>query len=346
MKGIRYVAALLLLLCGVVGIAYTQDFGHWEPPAQTQPAPQNPVQQAYADGKIVVVVNSPRHYGYRLGEPISVEIVIISDPSVTVNVDGITRGILSQTGSDFELVSSPTVSATQQNGKNITIVNLRLRTWVTVDQFGRPKNNIPFNASFLYAVDTLPDGRPNWVPATTPDFIVTTSNTATDSSKDLLIGDIERKPFPNPTAVAPMRIAGGLLLLIPLAWLAWAVYRRINPPKELPANEKAWIAFDRVLADSNGGSVTYERTQQVAHALRAYLQIDSVPLAEVDAALETFFAYDEEKRYELTRVAQEALAILDKALYERPVDEARTPAMTARDMRDLMVRIERIVPRP
>jgi hypothetical protein len=345
MKSIRWIAALLLLVFGVAGAAYTQDFGDYDPPAAEQAAPANPVQQKYADGKVIVVVASPRHYGYRLGETIPVQIIIVSDPGVTVNVDGIVHGILSQTGSDFEMVSPAVLSTQQQDGKNITIVDLRLRSWVTVDQSGKPKNNIVFNADLLIAVGTLPDGKPNWTPVTTPDFIVTTSNTATDSSKDLMPGDMDQKPYPYPKAVVPMRIAGGLLLLIPLGWLCWLVYRRVNPPKEVPANEKAWTTFDRVLSESDGSGITYERTAQVAHALRAYLQIDSVPLAEVQESLETFYASDENTRYELARVAQEALAILDKALYERPDDE-KAIALSASNSRELFARIDRLVPRP
>lgn len=345
MKSFRIVAAFLLLVFGVAGVAYTQDFGDYEPPAQEQAAPQNPVQQKYADGKVIAVVSSPRHFGYRIGDVIPVQIVIVSDPEVSINVDGVVRGILSQTGSDFETAAPAAVRTESDRGKKITIVELRLRSWVTVDQWGKPKNNLAFNADFLFALDTLPDGSPKWVPATTPEFIVTTSNTATDSSKDLLLGDIEQKPYPHPRTVTPMRIAGGMLLLIPLGWLCMVVYRRINPPRELPANEKAWIAFDRVVDESDTTGITYERTLQVAHALRAYLQIESVPVAEVDSALEKFFSYDQDKGYELARVAKEALAILDRALYERPADET-TPALKRQDARDLFVRIERIVPRP
>lgn len=338
------IVAGLLLVLGVAGVGYSQDFGDWEPPTQSEPAPQNPVQKQYADGNVIVVVNSPRHYGYRIGEVIPVEVVIVSTPGVSINIDNIMRGILDPTGSDFELVSQPVLTQSLQQGKNITAVKFQLRTWVTVNSSGQPKNNIPFTATFLYATSQLPDGNPNWVPATTPEFIVTTSNTATDSSKDLLIGDVEQKPYPHPTMVKPMRVAGGALLLIPLGWLMFLAYRRINPPRQIPANERAWIDFDRVLADSNGSDISYARTQQVAHALRAYLQIDSVPLADVKAALETFFAKDE-KQFELTRVAMEALAILDRALYERPEDET-TPVLSVKDARDLFARIDRIVPRP
>jgi hypothetical protein len=142
-----------------------------------------------------------------------------------------------------------------------------------------------------------------------------------------------------------MRIAGGLLLLIPLGWLCMLVYRRINPPRELPANEKAWIAFDRVIDQSDTTGITYERALQVAQALRIYLQIESVPLEEVDGALEKFFSNDQDKGIEMARVAKEALAILDRALYERPEDQ-NVVALKRQDARDLFVRIERIVPRP
>jgi hypothetical protein len=343
MKRIYVIAALLLLL-GVAGVGYSQDFGDWDSPTQEEPAPQNPVQKQYADGKVIAVIHAPRHYGYHIGDPVSLELVIVVAEGVTINTDAIVKGILSPTGSDFELVSAPVVTQWQQEGRFITSVKLTVRTWVTVDQSGKPKNNIPFNATFLYALDTLPDGKPNWVPAVSPDFIVTTSNTATDSSKDLIMGDIEQKPYPKAKAVTPLRLAGGALLLIPLGWLMFVVYRRFNPPRTIPANERAWIALDRVLSESNDGGITYERTLQVAHTLRAYLQVDSVPLAEVEAALETFFAKDS-KQYELARVAQEALAILDRVLYERPEDETKI-ALSPRDTRELFARIERVVPRP
>lgn len=349
MKSIRYAIAALLLAFGAAGIGFAQDYGYDEAPAQKQAAPQNPVQAKYADGKVIVVVHNLRHYGFRIGDRIGLQVVVVSDPSVTINVDAIVkRGILSQTGSDFELAAPAVVRTEQQDGKNITLIDLTLRTWVTVDQSsGQPKNSIGFTADFLYATDKLPDGRPQWVPATTPEFIVTTSNTATDSSKNLEMGDTDQKPYPNPSTVTPLRIAGLLMLLIPLSWLCFLVYRRINPPREVPANEKAWIAFDRILRESEGsGGITYEATGQIAHALRAYLQVESLPTAEVQEALETFFAYDEEKRYELTRVAQEALAILDRALYERPTEETRTPVLSNANARELFARIDRVVPRP
>jgi hypothetical protein len=38
------------------------------PPPDTELVPQNPVRQAYEDGKIIVLVGSERHFGYRIGD--------------------------------------------------------------------------------------------------------------------------------------------------------------------------------------------------------------------------------------------------------------------------------------
>lgn len=348
MKPRFYLLVALLLLLGMVGVSNAQDFDEWETPTQSEPAPQNPVQKQYADGKVIVVVQSPRHYGHHIGDVMSIEVVIASDPAVSINLDAIQRGMLNPGGSDFELAAPIIITQWHQDGRNITRLQFKVRSWVTVDQWGRPKNNIPFNATFMYALEQLPDGRPNWVPAQTPDFIITTSNTATDSSKDLLPGDLDRKPYPHPNAVLPMRVAGAVLLLIPLGWLCFMVYRRINPPRQIPANERAWMTFDRVFAESDPAvGITYDRTEQIAHALRAYLQIDSVPTdeAELEARLETFFAGDN-RQFELVRVAKDALTVLDRALYERPEDETSTIALKTSEARELLAAIERLVPRP
>jgi hypothetical protein len=338
----RILAVLLLLIIGVAGSALAQGFGDEDggyPPTQSQTAPTAQVQQAYADGKVVVIVQTMRPYGYRIGEPVTVQVIIISDPSVSINTDGLERGNFDPVnGSDMLLVAPPVVKRSTQQGKNVLEINLQLKTFKT-------NPSVTWNARFMYAVDKLPNGDPNWQPVTTPDFTVSNSNTAIDASKDLDPGDLDQKSSPHPTPVLPMRLMGLVLLLIAACAYLGVLYRRLNPPKQLPANERAWRVFDRVLQESDAGAgVSYARAEKLAAALRAYLGVETIPTDKARPVLEQLFVKSEQ-RFELTRVALEALTTLDKALYERPEDDSKI-ALTRQQCRDLFARIERVVPRP
>ena len=60
----------------------------------------------------------------------------------------------------------------------------------------------------------------------------------------------------------------------------------------------------------------------------------------------TFFS-DNPRRFEMVRVAEEALAIIDAALYEKPKDGDETrQALSDQDAVELFRKVERLVPRP
>ena len=105
-----YVIAALLLLLGVAGVGYTQDFGDWESPTQEEPAPQNPVQKQYADGKVIAVIHSPRHYGYHIGDPVSLELPRLAQQS---------RGMRERTHGDRSVVGRHAAELVARNERRL-----------------------------------------------------------------------------------------------------------------------------------------------------------------------------------------------------------------------------------
>lgn len=336
----RIAVILLLLVLGVGGRVIAQDFGEGDnPPTQaSDPTPVNPAQAAYENGKLLVTVSSPRQYAYRIGDNIPVTIVIEAQPGIDVNTDAIVHQSFSPDGSDFECSLPPVITHTiGLDGKNVTTITLVLRSWVT-------KTSLPFDAGFLYATAKLPDGKPDWIAASIPQFIVTTSNTATDASKYLQDGDLDAKSSDSPVLVMPLTITGGLLLLFPLSLLGYGLYRRFNPPTELTPSQTAWKNIEAVLASTDETGATYEQTQRLAYALRGYLQLELVPPTEVKEKLEAFFSAEQD-RFELARLAQESLSILDRVLYEKPEEnQEKNVRLSRRELIELMARVQRYIP--
>lgn len=334
----RIAAILLLLVLGVGGRIIVQNIGVGHNPTQSSdPAPGNPAQMAYENGNVLVTVSAPRQYGYRIDDNIPITIVIEAKPGIEVNTDAIAHQSLCPEGSDFKCTMAPLITHTiGLDGTNVTTIALVLNT-------GAQKPSLALNASFLYATAKLPDGKPDWHTASLPEFGISTSNTATAASKYLQDGDLDAKSSPAPAPVLPMAITGGLLLLFPLSVLSISLYRRVNPPTGLNPRQAAWKNIDTVLATTDATGATYEQTQRLAYAVRGYLQLELVPPTEVKEKLEAFFS-KEENRFELVRIAQESLSILDKVLYEKPEGNQDSVSLSRRELTELMARVQRYIP--
>lgn len=332
------VAALLafcLILCsGTLAFAQDEEDGFPFPPqaAAADPEPVNPAVKTLDSGRLMIVVGSTRNFGYHIGDLIPVTVVVSADKGVNVNLDALKRKTLAAEGSDFELAEAPLVIVEEQGDKTIYRVQLLLRSWVI-------KPVLVLNCDFHYATELLPDGKtPNWRPVTTPDFVVETSNTATDASKQLLPGDMELKQSPKPALVTPLKIGGYLALSLLPAWLLLALWRRVRPARPLTTSELAWKEFDAVMAEAReAGKLSYEHIFRISGTLRSYLRIETVPTSEVAIPLEQFFAMHD-NRMELMSLTVSALAKLERALYSKlPLTDSEELA--------LMNEIERIIPR-
>jgi hypothetical protein len=337
------VVILSALICGNASLAIAQE-GSFPLPGQEEMeevTPVNPVHKVYdEENKIVVAVGTPRAFGYRIGDVIPVTIVISTSnsPNCQVDIKNITRKVISAEGSDFEMVESspdgeyPKITIENANGKTIHRIELKLRSWVI-------KPYLVFNADFLWATSSLPfdDKAPEWYPGTTPDLIITTSNTASDVSKELLDGDTSGKPSPVPPLVLPLRGIGVLLVALLPLWFAWLVFRYVYPPRIIPPHELAWNVFDKVFKKAPD-VFNYEQVQTIAATLRAYLHVESVELNTLRFALEDSIVLND-KRNQLIDAAYNALSICEKALYSKS-------SLTSEESAQLKTEIELLVPRP
>lgn len=359
MKMNSILAALLALgLCFGSVAAHAQEDGFPFPPQApaAEAVPVNPSVKNIESGKVMVVVGSPRHFAYHIGEVIPVTVVVSVDSGIKVNFSSLNRKILSVQGSDFELLETPVISSVEKNGKTVHTVQLLMRSWVI-------KKDLVLSVDFHYATGMLPDGKtPNWKPATTADFVVTTSNTVSDSEKDLLPGDMTTKTSEKPYLVRPFKL-GELPLLknydatknlevVPLdlsaillvsllpAWLLLQLWNVVRPARKLTPSEKAWGVFERVIEESKKtGELSYQNLHDIAGALREYLGVAQVPTSKAAVPLSEFFK-DFANQAEMLTVALSALGKLDRALFSADAK------LTATEQLTLLREVERLVPRP
>lgn len=313
-KRLSLVAMAFAFIVCLSGLAAAQDGQPFQPPADSAPAPVNPAQKSIDGGKVLITIGSIRPFGYHIGDRIPVTIVVSTEPGTLVNTEQLRRKVLSPTGSDFEMVAPPVIREATANGRKLTIIELVVRSWV-IDPEGK-KQWLALTADLHYATGFAADGKtPNWKLVTTPELIVTTSNTATAGSKDMLDGDLDTKVTPLPGAVWPMRILGALLLLSLPLWLVWRQVKRIVVGLLIPPNERAWKVFNQVLADRHRtGTISKSGYQSVANALRSFLKVESLTLAQTRSALEEVFEKHPQKD-SMVAAAYSALYKLDGVLY-------------------------------
>lgn len=335
----RYLFAMLAMALSLalgVGTASAQEEGFPFPPEApaADPAPVNPTQLSLESGKVMVVVGSPRHFGYRIGEVIPLTIVISADENVHINIDGITRGVLAAEGSDFELAGKPTMVKEKRGNRTVYRIQLQLRSWATTN-----KPTLVFETEFLYATSLLPDGKnPHWKSATTPAFVVNTSVTAPETAKELLEGDMDSKTSVTPVLAFPARVAGIALISLLPALLLYRLWRRVRPERYRSREELTWVSLDRIFEDSaRAGTLTGDHLKQLSEVLRDYLRIPTVPLDDVAIPLEDFFALHENKLAMLS-ISISALTKLNSAIYSKV-------ELTNDQKAELVDEIRQIVPR-
>jgi hypothetical protein len=303
--------------------------GWMPPPPPSEPTPQNPVQKAYENGKIVVIVGTDRHFGYRIGDKLNLAIIVAADPDVKVDFNAIGKGIYGLNGSDFESAGPARARVLgKKNGKIVYRIDLQLRTFVYKD--GVTSYGTVFTADFLYATEMTPDGKvPNWKRLTTPEFDVTRSNTA-DNGENLLEGDLDETQPLVSWFTYPLLLAGlSLVMLWPvLAVMEWV--QRVRPRRQIPANELAWSVFDRVIVDGKSKGFTVKHYKQIAAGLRVYLGVEAQTLDEAAVTLKDHKDFDE---------IMSALSKFDSVLYDKGF-------LTEAELRELTNELKTLVPRP
>lgn len=339
-KKLALVATAFALIVGMGTFAAAQDGQPFQPPADSAPAPVNPAQKSIDGGKVLIAIGTPRMFGYHIGDRIPVTIVVSTEQATFVNTEQIRRKVLSPTGSDFEVVGSPVVRETTQNGRKLTIIELVVRSWV-IDPEGK-KQWLALTADLHVAYGLASDGKtPNWKLVTTQDLIITTSNTATAGSKDMLDGDLDTKVTPLPPVVWPMRVLGAMLLLAFPLWLVWRQVARIVVGLLTPPNERAWKVFNKVLEERRRtGTISLANYQSVANALRTFLKVESLTMTQTRPALEAFFDKHPHQA-EMVSAANSALFALEGVLYS---NSGQTLGEAEQAL--LFTQIAQVVPQP
>lgn len=312
--------------------------GEEQPPAAPpeDPKPANPVQKVCENGRIMIQVGNSQHFGHRIMDLVEVTVIIIADDAIKFDFSSMEKGVIGFEGQDFDLAKpyplgglAPGVKpytirqAKYQEGKTIYRIDLVVQSSV-------PKKAIPFQLDLRYAVDQAADGvTPNWKRLTTPDFIVTTSNTA-DNGDELLEGDLEAKTSPAPWFMWPSLVAGIFLVLF---WPGLAIVRRINrvrPIRKSPPNEVAWRIYLRVTAQVKTAGWQETHYKQLAAALRVFLGVDPATINEVGERL---------KENPQLPVILSALAKCEAVLFQQ-----RT--LSDHENEELLEQFETLIPRP
>lgn len=266
-----------------------------------EPKPENPVRKSCAGGKVRMVIGitpadalgnpaSHRHFGHTIMDKIPLTVVLDVDSAVKLDFSTLVQqNVIGFAGSNFTLYKAvdgepPAVSILGpkiKDGRQVYVINLIVQTAVF-------KPSVVFNLDLRYAAEMLPDGKtPNWLPLTTPDFVVS-KMTVVDNGTQLQEGDLgdkaERLPWPTVGALT----LGAILMLLHsgvrlIKWLS-----RIRPRQQIAPNRLAWTIFDANYEDGTANGFKVKHLKAFSHALRVYLatlpqypQIDALTITEI-----------------------------------------------------------------
>lgn len=276
---------------------YPSDAGGVNNKPSEPPQPVNPVRKVCEGGKVEILMGNSRHYGYRIGDHVKITILIRADESVLVDFSSFKQKTISFEGSDFELVEEPLVRTQPAGeGKVLHRIDLTVQSWVPMSvappKEAQPGGHLIFNLDLRYATEMAADGKtPVWKVLTTPDFVVSGSNTI-DHGTGLLEGDLEGKPARSPWPTMPLLIAGFFAVLLLPGLIVVKYINRIIPRKKLAPHVAAWRAFDKVMASTKDGGFKVEHYKGIEAALRMYLEastgqpIESATILEIRDRLE------------------------------------------------------------
>ncbi len=175
------------------------------------PQPANPVQKVCENGRIQIQTGALPHFGHRIGDVTDIRVIVVTDPDVIVDFTSLTKAkALAFGGSDFVLARDNAVSVqhVQQGKKDLYVVDLKVQTFVPKDP------GVVFNLDLRYATSMVPGTKtPDWKVMSTPDLLITRSNTV-DNGQDMLEGDLQAHTGFSPWVMWPVLISGFFLVLL------------------------------------------------------------------------------------------------------------------------------------
>jgi len=310
-----------------------EGFDYTPPAPAPDPKPENPVTKSCEGGKIQIMVGNEQEFGKRIGNIIDVRVLILADDSVTIDFGTLQRGILNFDGSDrFKLAKDNpvTISKQQKDGKTLWTVDLRLQTYV-------PQPGVTFNLDLRYSNSFVPGTlKPEWKVLTTPDFLITRSNTV-DNGEELKEGNMEPGQISLPWPTKGLLWGGiglaGLCLMTP--GVLWLLRRR--PGRKLSANETAWLTFSEVFAEGESLGFHERHYRLMVDALKSYLGMGARTREEINILLQGDARHD-------TIVS--AIQKIDLALYASKTVKSAKDLLSKEQVVELIAQIKKIVPRP
>lgn len=310
-----------------------EGFDYTPPTPAADPKPVNPVQKSCEDGKIQIMVGNKQQFGNRIGGIVDVRILLLVRDGVVIDFASLERGILNFDGTDrFHLAKDNpvTIAKESKNGKTLYTIDLRVQTFV-------PKPSVVFNIDLRYSTSVVAaTQKPDWKVLTTPDFMVTTSNTL-DNGEDLNEGNMQPAVVALPWATRTLMYTGaGLLLLWPLVSLIiWLLRKR--PGRKIPPHELAWATFTKVFKSGEAEGYQESHFRHLVDALKGYLGAGTRTREEISEMLKDNPQHD---------LIISALKKCDTALYVARQSGSDRNLLSDAEVAELVAQIKEIVPQP
>ncbi|MDR3616438.1 MAG: hypothetical protein P4L53_22955 [Candidatus Obscuribacterales bacterium] len=242
--------------------------------------PKNPMPKTCEHGRVSMQVMMDQPFANRIGALLSIQVLIKADAGILIDFGSLRQNVLSFSGSDFQVVKDMDIELkAQPANKEKTVFIYKI---VLPVQTFKTDKDIAFNLDLKYAVDVPPNTKqPNWKVLTTPDFVVTTSNTA-DNGNQLQEGNVDKATVRSPWAMWFLVPAAVFFIFWPSVkrFVFWL--NRVRPGRKIPAEEVAWKVFRKVFNDAKDyGRMSPEFVKKIEAALRVYIVQESATLEEI-----------------------------------------------------------------
>lgn len=310
-----------------------EGFDYTPPSPAADPKPVNPVVKSCEDGKIQIMVGNKQQFGNRIGAIVQVRVLLLVQDGVEIDFSTLQRSILKFDGTDafhLALDNPVTIASEHKDGKTLYTVDLRVQTFV-------PKPSVAFNIDLRYATAVVAaTQKPDWKVLTTPDFMVTTSNTV-DNGEDLNQGNMQPAALLLPWATRSLLYGGaGLVLLWPLvSLLIWLARKR--PGRKIPPHELAWTTFTKVFKSGDAAGYRESHYRLIVDALKGYLGAGTRTREEIGEMMKDSPKHD---------VIVSALKKCDTALYVAKQSGDASDLLSQAELAELIAEIKQIVPQP
>lgn len=243
------------------------------------PEPENPALKQCEHGLVQIAIGSDRQFGYRIGEPVPITILIFVAPNIVVDFTNLLEGNLMFSGeSDLAQVGVPTITESTNGNWKVYRVDLSVR-------FSSPEPSHVLVVEARYATGVIEGTQlPDYRLLQTPQFVIGTSFTL-DQGHQLLPGLSDAIPVR--TIWTGDAITGVGLILVVVAVLSLLVlqFRRARNSYMVSNEERAWRLMNKTFADPASYDNNYY--SNVAAALRIYFGMESESSSEILARLST-----------------------------------------------------------